>query len=149
MIDQEQADAKVKSGWLRAWLAFDALAVNEDVVKAALGGLVTKLDEDTRYRVYKKEMLPAQKVDNPIKGIATAWSLVANVELVSRSMSDLVSLVLEYGPSAVELMEPSRLSMDAGQAQALLNQVADMMHKIAAAGIGGAMLVAGKGAGQA
>jgi len=149
MIDVEQANEKVKSGWLRVLLAFDALAVNEDVVKSALDGLVAKLDEDARYRVYKKEMLPAQKVDNPMKGIDTAWSLVANVELVSRSMNDLVALVLEYGPSAVELMEPNRLSMDAGQAQMLLNQVADMMHRIAAAGIGGAMLVAGKGAGQA
>jgi hypothetical protein len=145
MIDVEQANEKVKSGWLRVWLAFDALAVNEGVVKAALDSLMAKLDEDQRCRIYKKELLPAQKVDNPIKGIDVAWSLVANVELVSKGMNDLVGLMLEYGPSAVELLEPSRLNIDAGQAQMLLNQVAEMMHRVAAAGIGGAMLVHGKG----
>jgi hypothetical protein len=148
MIDVEQANEKVKSGWLRVWVAFDALAVNEEVVRSALEGLMTKLDGDRRCLVYKKEMLPAEKVEKPLKGIETAWSLVANIELVARGMNDLVALVFEYGPSAIELLAPSRLDMDAGQAQMLLNQVAEMMHRIAAAGIGGALLVQGQGGSQ-
>jgi len=144
MIEKEQADHKVKSGHLRVWMGFDALAIKEEVAKKALEGLMDKLDLDARVKVYKKDFKEAQKVENPFKGIPEAWSVMASVEIVAKNLSDLVCMVMEYGPSAIELLEPSKFGLDAGEAQAVLNSVADMMHRFAAAGVGGAMIVQGK-----
>lgn len=144
MIEKEQADDKVKSGYLRIWLGFDALAIREDVAKSALDSLIAKLDDDKRVRLYKKDFGCAQKVENPFKGVAEAWSVMAEIELVSKNLSDVVSIVAEYGPSAIELLEPNKFGVDAGEAQAVLNSVAEMMHKFAAAGVGGAVIVRGK-----
>jgi len=144
MIEKEQADEKVKSGYLRIWLGFDALAIREDVAKKALDSLIEKLDEDKRVKVYMKKFGSAQKADSPFKGISEAWSVMAEVELVAKNMSDLVGMITEYGPSAIELLEPSKFGVDAGEAQAILNTVADVMHRFAAAGVGGTVVVHGK-----
>lgn len=144
MIEKEQANEKVKSGYLRVWMGFDAMAIREDVAKEALESLIAKLDIDSRVKLYKQEFGGAAKVEKPFKGIEEAWSVIANVELVAKNLSDLVGMVVEYGPSAIELLEPKKIGIDAGEAQAVLNVVSDMMHRFAAAGVGGAMVVHGK-----
>ena len=144
MLTKETADEKVGKGWLRIWMAFEALAVNEETVKKSLENLVDKLDTDDRVKLYKKEYSEAKNVKNPVKGIEEGYSQVVEVELITKKLSDIVGVIIEYGPSAAEVMEPKSFDMDAGEAQIVLNTIADMMHKFAAAGLGGFVLVRGK-----
>jgi hypothetical protein len=143
MIAKEIADEKVVAGWLRAWLAFTALAVNEDVTRAALSELIDKVDADERTKVYKKEFSTLEKREKPLKGIEVGWSGTAEIELVTKDLDSLVQIVMQYGPSAVELLEPSKLTVKAGEAQNILNTVSAMMHHFAEAGLGGIIFVRG------
>ncbi len=145
MIDREQADEKIRTGWLRIWAGFDALAAAEETVKAALAELIGKLDEDSRAKVYKKEFSDVQKVENPLKGIKEGFSQTVKTEFLVKNLDDLVDIVIEYGPSAIEILEPPEFKLKAVEAQAIINSIAALMHRYAAAGLGGAVFVMGKG----
>lgn len=77
------------------------------------------------------------KVEKPTEKIDTAYSKTCEIELISRDFDSLVQIVIEYGPSAVELLEPKKLEIGLGDAQGILNRISQMMHRFAAAGFGG------------
>ena len=144
MIKKEDADEKVGEGWIRAWMMFEVLAVNEDTTKNSLETLINRLEDDNRIRMYKKEFGDIRKVEKPMKNVDIGYSLTCEIELISKKFDNLVQIVTEYGPAAVEILEPKKLDLDAGEAQAILNSVSQMMHQFAAAGAGGIVFIKGK-----
>ncbi len=144
IINKELADEKVSGGWLRAWLAFEALAVKADVTRSALDELVGRLDKDQRVKVYKKDFGDMVMRDKPLKNIEVGFSCTVEVELIAKNLEGLFQVVMEYGPSSVELLEPNKISVGAGEAQNIMNTVAAMMHRFAEAGLGGIVFVRGQ-----
>ncbi|MFH0929552.1 MAG: hypothetical protein V1818_04345 [Candidatus Aenigmatarchaeota archaeon] len=144
MITKEEADAKVKEGNIRAWMMFEVLAVSEETTKKSLEGLLDRLDNDSRVKMCKKEFGETKEVEKPIKNVEKGYSMTSEIELVSSNFDNLVQIVIEYGPSAIEVLEPKKFETDAGEAQSILNTVSHVMHQFAAAGTGGMVLVRGK-----
>ncbi|MDD5416389.1 MAG: hypothetical protein PHU12_00255 [Candidatus Aenigmarchaeota archaeon] len=143
MIDKNIADEKVESGWIRAWFAFEVLAGKESKAKSALTELMDKLDHDGRVKLYKKDFSEIKEIKKPIKDIEVGYSMACDIELIANRFEDLIKVVIEYGPSASEILEPANLEMKVGEAQGVLNTVSQMMHRFAAAGLGG-IVVLGK-----
>jgi hypothetical protein len=144
MITKEDADEKVSEGWLRAWLMFEVLAVNEKTSKESLESLMERLDDDNRVKMYKKEFGEIRKVEKPMKNIDVGYSLTCEVELISKKFDNLVQIVTQYGPAATEILEPKKFDLDAGEAQAILNSISQMLHQFAAARTGGIVFIKGK-----
>ncbi|MBN2203377.1 MAG: hypothetical protein JW700_04300 [Candidatus Aenigmarchaeota archaeon] len=144
MIGKEEANEKVKDGSLRTWMMFEVLAVKEETTKKSLEGLIDRLDEDSRVKLYKKEFGDVKEVEKPLKNIEKGYSLTCEVELVASRLDNLVQIVTEYGPSAIEIIEPKKFDVDAGEAQTILNTISHIMHQFAAAGAGGMVMVRGK-----
>lgn len=143
MISKEQALEKIEKGQIQVRLMFEVLAVDEETAENSLKDLIEKLDRDERVRIYKKEFLGVKRVEKPIKGIDTGYSQVCEIELVSRHLSSLVEIIIEYGPSACEILKPEKITLNMADAQNILNAIGEMMHRFAAAGIGG-VIIAGK-----
>ncbi len=141
MIKKEDADEKIAEGWIRAWMMFEVLAVNENTTKNSLESLMNRLENDNKTRMYKKEFGDIRKVEKPIKNVDVGYSLTCEVELVSKRFDNLVQIVTEYGPAAIEILEPKKLDVDAGEAQTILNSVSQIMHQFAAAGAGGIVFI--------
>jgi hypothetical protein len=144
MIPKEEADEKVKEGWIRSWMMFEVLAVDETVTKESLGKLLAKLEKDARGKMYSKTFGAMRVVEKPLPNIEKGHSLTCEVELISNKFDDLVQIVTEYGPSATEILEPKVISTSAGEAQSILNTIARMMHEFAAAGAGGIVFIKGE-----
>ena len=144
MIKKEDADEKVEEGWIRAWMMFEVLAVNENTTKDSLESLMNRLENDNRVRMYKKEFGDIKKVEKPIKDIDVGYSLTCETELISKKFDNLVQIVTQYGPAAIEILEPKKFDLDAGEAQAILNSVSQMLHNFAAARAGGIVFIKGK-----
>lgn len=144
MISESEANDKVKEGWIKAWMAFEVLAINEKTAKESLEGLINNLDNSKRGHIYKKHFADIRKVDKPIKNIEVAYSLTSDVELVSKNFESLVMAVIEFGPSAIEILKPLNLNIKAGEGQKILNTISHMMHRFAAAGLGGLLLLKDK-----
>ena len=137
MITEEEANEKVRDGWFRSWIVFEALAINEGVAKDALESLIKKLDNDERVKIYKKSFGEAKKVEKPIKNVEVGYSVTSEINLVSKKFDNLAQIAIEYGPSAIEILEPEKFNLNVGEAQAILNSISQMMHRLAASGAGG------------
>ena len=144
MISKEEAGEKVKDGWIRSWMMFEVLAVNENTTKESLGILISKMEKDPRVKLYEKSFGALKAVEKPMPNIEKGHSLTCEIELVSQRFDDLIQIVMEYGPSAIEILEPKKIGMDAGEAQSILNTVSRMMHEFAAAGAGGIVFIKGE-----
>lgn len=137
MLIKQEADEKVREGWLRASMIFEVLAINERTTKDSLEELINKIEKDNRIKLYKKEFGEIRKVEKPLPNIEFGYSLTCDIELISKKLDDLAQVVSEYGPSAIELLEPLKLNINAGEAQTILNLISSIMHEFAAAGAGG------------
>ena len=144
MIEKYEADEKVQEGWIRLLMTFEAVSVSEEVTKKALESLINKLDSDQRAMIYKKEFLGVKEVNAPVKGMEKGWSQIVEVELIVKRFEDAVNIVMEYGPSSVEVIEPKEVRVNIGEMQSTLNSIGELMHKFAAAGLGGFVFVHGK-----
>ena len=144
MIPKEECDERAKEGWIRTWMMFEVLAINEETSRKSLESLLNRLDEDKRVKVYRKDFGEVRKVEKPMKNIDVGYSLTCETEMVSKKFDNLVQIVTEYGPSAIEILEPKCINIDAGEAQIILNSVSQIMHQFAAAGAGGMVFVRGK-----
>lgn len=141
MTLEEGINEKIKEGWLKAWMMFEVLAINEKVTKESLESLMNKLEKDSRIKMYKKEFGEIKKVEKPLPNIEFGYSLTCEIELISKKFDNLVQIAIEYGPSAIELLEPSKLNINAGEAQAILTSISQLIHNFAAAGAGGIVFI--------
>jgi len=144
MISKEQAQEKIASGWLQALLSFEVLAVNEQTAKESLQNLIEKLDKDERAKIYKKEFFDVEEVETPLPKISKGFSQICEVELVCKHFEELIGIIIEYGPSACEILKPGKITIEIGEAQNILNAVGEMMHRFAEAGLGGLIITTGK-----
>lgn len=139
---REKADKKVREGWIRAWMMIECLAVTPQAAKSALETHVRKMGNEDRIVIYRRDYKKMKEVMKPFrnKDIEKAYSYVVEMEMVSETFEKLVYLVMNYAPSALEILEPENLKMDAGEAQGILNSLSDMVHRFAAVGVGGVVV---------
>jgi len=133
---------KISRGWVRAVLIFEVLGVTEEVVEKSLKGHVEKLEKDPRVEVVRKEFFDIEEVESPYKNVEKAYSCICEVELLAKNFDSLFQIVMEFGPSSCEILEPEKITLDLSQAQGILNSLADMMHRFTqAGGVGGVVIV--------
>ena len=139
---REKAEKKMKEGWIRAWMMIECMAITPRAAKSALKTHVRKMGNEKKIIIYKQDFKKMKEIEKPLRGknIEKAYSLVVEIELVSENFETLVFLVMNYGPSALEILEPEKLAMEANEAQGILNSVSDMVHRFAAVGAGGVVV---------
>lgn len=141
MIPKEEADEKVKQGWIRAGMVFEVIGVNQEVTQNALKEFMDKLDRDKRIGMYKRDFSDIAKVENPTKAIKEGYSQICEINLAVKSLEALVEIAMGYGPAGIEIIEPKNLQVPLGEAQSIVNTISQMVHRFAAAGIGGLLFV--------
>ena len=128
-MSDEKIQKKLKEGWIKSWMMIEALAVTEAATRSALENHVRKLGLEKGVMIAKKDFKKTEKVDKPFENIKTAYSGVVELEVLTKDYDRLVFLVLNYAPSAIEVLEPKKISIDAGEAQGILNSLAELMHR--------------------
>ncbi|MCX6814513.1 MAG: hypothetical protein NTY20_02615 [Candidatus Aenigmarchaeota archaeon] len=128
-MSDEKVQKKLKEGWIKSWMMIEALAVTQGAAKSALENHVRKMGNENNTIIAKRDFKKIEKVNKPFPAIKTAYSSVVELELLTKDYDKLVYLVLNYAPSAIEVLEPKKISMDAGEAQGILNSLAELMHR--------------------
>ena len=141
MITKEEADEKVNQNWIRTKMVFEIIGVKEEVTKVALKDFMNKLDNDNRVGLFHTDYSDIARIENPTKHIKEGFSQICEAELIIKSFENLVGVVMEYGPAGIEITEPTRIELTIGEAQSIANLVSQMVHRFAAAGIGGLLFV--------
>jgi len=127
---------KMKEGWIRAWMAVEVLAVTKEAADSSLKKHIDMMSGEKDAIIYRKDFRDTKEAENPFKKGGKAYSKVVELELVSRRFENLVYIVMNYAPSSVEILEPATLKMEVGEAQGILNNLAELIHKFAQASRG-------------
>ena len=143
----EEEQKLLEKGWIKAWLLFEVVAVKKEVAEGALKEHIGKLKKEPAVRVFEENFTTTDPVEPAEQfkahGIKETWSQIAEIIICAKDFEALTNMVVTYAPTAVEILAPAKITLDMRSAQNSLATVADMMHKFAAAGIGG-MLISGK-----
>jgi hypothetical protein len=124
---------RLKEGWIKSWVMIEALAVSEDTAKSAIEKLVEKMEGEKNVMVFDKDLKGIKKVEDVNPKIPQAFSQVIEFHMLTPNYDKLVYMIMNYGPSAVEILEPKEIRMDQGEAQGILNSISTMIHRFAAA----------------
>jgi hypothetical protein len=137
---KETVERRLKEGWINSMMMIEVLAVTKDAAKSALEKHIEKMEKEDKTIIYKKDFKEIKQIKKPLKNIKVAYSHIVELELLTRDYEKLVYLVMNYAPSSIEILGPENIKMDMGEAQGILNSLAELIHKFAAAGLGGILI---------
>jgi hypothetical protein len=140
IMDEKLVEKRLKEGWIKSTMIIEVLAVTKEASESALKTHVEKMTKEENTMVLNQELHKAEPVNKPLPNIEKAYSQIVDVEVITRNFDQLVRLVVSYAPSSVEILEPEKFSLDMGEAQGILNSLAELIHKFAATGLGGIMI---------
>ena len=133
----ETASKRLKDGWIKAWVATEVVAVTEETADSSLRKHVELMKKEPNIIIYKEDFKESKETPHPFKKGEKAYTTVLEIELVARRFETLVYLVLNFAPSSIEIMGPSKIDVDMGEAQNILNGMAELVHSLVATRRGG------------
>lgn len=137
---KEELEKRLKDGWIKTVMMLEVMAVTEEATTDALDKHIENLRKEKKTYLYKKDFQDMRTIENPFPKIERAYSKVVSVELVAQDFDTLVYLVMNYGPSSVEILEPEKIVLDMGEAQGVLASISGLIHKFAQQGLGGIII---------
>lgn len=137
---KEQVEKRIKDGWIRTVMAIEVMAISKEAAKDALEKHVKKMEREDGALISFKDFKDTREVDKPFPNVPKAYSYVVELEVLAINFDRLVSLVINYAPSSVEIISPETISIDMGEGQGIVNTVSEMIHKFASVGLGGIMV---------
>lgn len=137
---QKTVEKKLKDGWIKSTMIIEVLAVEAGAAESALKNHVEKMGKEDRTIIAETRYHETQVVEKPLPRIEKAFSQIVDVDMITKDFDTLVRLVVSYAPSSIEILEPEKIKLDMGEAQAILNSMSEIIHKFAQAGLGGVMV---------
>lgn len=125
---------------LRLWMMFEVISTSRELTENSLKSLIDNLKKEGGIEVLKESYEDISEVERPHPKVEVGYSQVCEVELWADSFPKIFLIVMNYGPSAIEILEPDKIHLTLSEAQESLNYVAGMMHKFLEAGAGGVVL---------
>ena len=140
----DEIKEKRREKWFDVWFSIEALAVGKEVVESALRKHVEKMGDVKDIFIYETEYSDTIKVENPMKDVKEGYSQIVKIKFFAKDFSTLISVVMTYGPSSIEIIGPDKKEMKISEAQNIVNLLAGIVHQFAAAGVGGIIITPDK-----
>lgn len=139
-----KVDELLSKGWMKVWMIFEVQAADKAVCVSSLKKHVKDMGSLDSVEIIDESFAGVDKIEAPEglkkRGVNALFAQVSEVTIMARDFEGLVNVVINYAPSAVEIMAPEKITITMRDAQNSLASVADMMHKFARAGIGGVVI---------
>jgi len=139
---EEIAKKRLKDGWIKVWFAIEAMAAEKNVVEDAMKKHIESMSKVKDLLILEKNFKDTKEVEKEKlpKGIEKAFSQVAEVTLIVKDLFTLINVIILYGPSSIEIIEPDKKEIKIDEMQNLANLIAGIIHQFAAAGVGGIVM---------
>ncbi|MFB6294390.1 MAG: hypothetical protein ABEI97_01390 [Candidatus Nanohaloarchaea archaeon] len=125
---------------LDVWMVFDVLAADEEAAKESLQNHLEQLESERSVMEFSAEVGDVSEVEQPSPDMDAGYSQVAEVDMTVNSFSELVEMVINYGPTSVDVKSPETVEMELREVRDALNAVAQIMHQFLQSGAGGMMV---------
>lgn len=122
------------------WMAFEAVAPNEEALENSLIDHLEKLGNEPGVEIVEQEVENVKEMEDPGRGLEKGFSQVADATVEAESFETAVNLVINYGPTYVQIEGPEKIELELGEAQDSLQLVANMMSQYAEQGPGGVII---------
>ncbi len=122
------------------WMVFEAVAPDRDKLLNALDDHLETIETEEGVDILESELDEVTELENPHPGLEKGYSQVAETRMEIESFAKAIELIINYGPTYVQLEEPEKVELDLREAQESLQNVADTMHKYAQSGAGGVLI---------
>ncbi len=129
---KETVKKRMKDGWIKLRADIEVLAISKEAAESSLRKHIDLMKHENDLLIYEEKFDEAVKVKSPFQSVNEAYSLVVEISMLARRFDSLAYLILNYAPSSIEILEPSKITMDMGQAQGLLNSLAELVHSLVA-----------------
>ncbi len=140
MEKTEKIEKLKEEGWINVWCAIEVLATKEELAEKALKNIANKMKINPNLYIYKEEYLEAKEVEKPIEGVEKGYSKVMEISFLVKDLYSLIEFCIQYGPSAIEILEPNEIKVGIDEIQNLANLISGLMHQFVSAGIGGLVI---------
>ena len=111
---------KEMEGIYKINIIIEGISQDEKALEKEMDALESKLKNEG-FKLLKFERSGVSKEKD-------SYTAFFNVDLSVPDFSDIIYLIVQYGPSSVELLEPTDVKLSLSQAQAALNEVASAIH---------------------
>ena len=119
---------KMDEGGVLGTLYIGVQGNDEEAAKSALENtLFTKLAKEEYINLLEVSVFDIIKKKSKKKG-EKFFSGVAEVKLVADDFRWFVNIIMRYGPSAVEIVEPAEVKLNAEQMHSVVADVSDFVH---------------------
>ncbi len=139
-------DELLEKGWIKTWMIFEVQAADKTMCVSALKKHIKDMASEPSIDVIEESFTDVDNIDVPEglkqRGVKALYTQVCEVTVMAKEFEALVNVVINYAPTAVEVMAPEKIVLTMRDAQNSLVSLSDMMHKFARAGVGG-MLIKG------
>jgi hypothetical protein len=108
---------------VKARVIIEMLGSPKAHLEKTLKDYVAKLRKDKSVEILKEEFSDSQERDG-------LFSMFAEIELWFKDIHHLLAFCFDAMPSSVEVLEPQDLHIDAGELQALLNDLQARLHTV-------------------
>ena len=116
--------AMLSEGGIHAKIFLGVQGNDIEAAKLALENTIfNKLDKEENIKVLTVRMFDILKQDN-----AEFFSGVSEIELITEDFRWFVNIVLRYGPSAVEIIEPDEVKLGLAEMHSIIADSADFSH---------------------
>jgi len=136
-MEKEEIKEKIEEGWIKSLMWFEVMTSERDLSESTLKEHIKSMQNLKNTHILNEKFEETLEVKNPPIKVEKAFSKVVKVELLSKNVETLLFAVIYFAPSSVEIIEPKELTIGMETIQAIMNSVADVMHKLAAGGAGG------------
>ncbi|MCD6275092.1 MAG: hypothetical protein J7J15_03685 [Candidatus Aenigmarchaeota archaeon] len=126
-----------KKNWMKVSLIFEVLGTTREIVEKSLKEHIEKLEKIKTILLYKKDFSKIEEVEKPMKNVEKAYSQIVETEAMIKDIKTLIIITISYGPSSIEILEPKKIEISAGEIQDISNMISGIIHRFAASGIGG------------
>ena len=137
----------LEEGWIKVWMIFEVQAAVKDVCESALKTHIDELGSQDYVKIIEKSFTGVDNIEAPeglkSRGVTKLYTQICEVTLMARDFEGVMNAVINYAPTAVEIVAPEKITITMRDAQNALVSVADMMHKFANAGVGGMLIKGG------
>lgn len=127
-------------GWILSRMMFEVLAIEKKAAEASLKSHIEKLKKFPDSKLLKENFGRTEKVKLEKGKIKEGYSKIAEIEILIKNLEAMLFIVMAFGPSSVEIIEPKEIKVNISTIQNIMNSVAEMMHKFASQGIGGIII---------
>jgi hypothetical protein len=125
---------------IEVWMIFQVVAATEDAAVSSLDEHIEKLEMESGITSMDVDMAEVQEVDKPHPEIEKGYSRVCEVDMAVKTFSEVISIIINYGPTSIDVKGPEQVTLDIGELRDSMNSVAQMMHQFLQAGAGGMMI---------